>query len=267
MSKHRIYHRDIAYGLSFDAELGALQVLVVARQLKPSRRHPEDNISQDVKACHLFSLTQFNGIQRAPCCGHPRYHYKRNTFISSLLLLILKLNQVALLPTPFPHQIILHVTSMVDLAFMAVTYQSYNQQFWKPNDHVSVSDSIQHRKRGILLKIELENRLAIVQLLKGGECISSLSNLRHSHSIGDVVWVIKDPFSNTQNVHHQFIGHFSMVSYIEFAMEEITMTESNGNKVHPLQFNLFYSYNSHTSFESQPSCWNPTYWNSCSGHH
>ena len=169
VSKHRIYHRDIAYGLSFDAELGALQVLVVARQLKPLRRHPEDNISQDVKACHLFSLTQFNGIQRAPCCGHPRYHYKRNTFISSLLLLILKLNQVALLPTPFPHQIILHVTSMVDLAFMAVTYQSYNQQFWKPNDHVSVSDSIQHRKRGILLKIELEDRSATVQLLKGGE--------------------------------------------------------------------------------------------------
>ena len=267
VSKCRIYHCDIAYGLSFDVELGALQVLVAAQQLKPSRCRPEDDIGQDIKACHLFSPTQFNGIQQAPCHGRPHYHYKCNTFISSLLLLILKLNQVAPLPTPSPHQIALHVASMVDPAFMAVTYQSYNQRFWKPNDHVSVSDSIHHGKCGILLEIELENCLATVQLLKGGECIFPLSNLHCSHSVGDVVWVIEDPFSNTQSVHHQFIGHFSMVSYIQFATEEITVTESDGNEVHPLQFNLFYSYNSHTSFESQPSCWNPTYWNSCSGCH
>ena len=267
VSKHGIYHHDIAYGLSFDVELGALQVLVAARQLRSSRCCPEDDIGQDVKARHLFSPAQFNGIQQAPCRGHPRYHYKRNTFVSGLLLLTLKLNQVAPLPTPSPHQIALHVALMVDPAFMAVTYQSYNQRFWKPNDHVSVSDSVHHGKRGILLEIELENCLATVQLLEGGECISPLSNLRCSHSIGDVVRVIEDPFSNTQSVHHQFIGHFGMVSYIEFAMEEITMTESDGNEIRPLQFNLFYSYNSHTSFESQPSCWNLTYWNSRSGHH
>ena len=127
MSKRGIYHRDIAYGLSFDVELGALQVLVVARQLRPSRRCPEDDIGQDVKACRLFSPAQFNGIQQAPCRGRPHYHYKRNTFVSGLLLLTLKLNQVAPLPIPSPHKIALHVASMVDLAFMAVTYQSYSQ--------------------------------------------------------------------------------------------------------------------------------------------
>ena len=111
----------------------------------------------------------------------------------------------------------------------AVTYQSYHQRFWKPNDHVSVSDSVHHGKRGILLEIELENRSATVQLLEGGECITPLSKLCRSHSVGDVVWVIEDPFSDTQSIHHQFIGHFGMVSYIEFAMEEITVTESDGN--------------------------------------
>ena len=75
---------------------------------------------REVVTRRLFSPAQFTGIQQAPCRGRPRYHYKCNTFISGLLLLTLKLNQVAPLPTPSPHQIALHVTSMVDPVFMAV---------------------------------------------------------------------------------------------------------------------------------------------------
>lgn len=266
MSKRGIYRRDTAYGLSFDEESGTLQVLVAARQLKPSRRRLEDDIGQDVNARRLFSPDQFGGIPQAPCRGRPQYHYKRNTFVSGLHLLALKLNQVAPLPTPSPHQIALHVASMVDPAFMTATYQSYNQRFWKPDDHVTVSDSVHHGKRGILLEIELENRSATVRLPEGDEYISPLADLRRSYSVGDVVRVIEDPFSDTQNVHHQLLGHFGIVSYIEFATEEITVTESDGSEVRPPRFNLFYSYCC-TSFESQPSCWNPTYRNSRSGHH
>jgi ribosomal protein L21E len=265
VSKCGIYHRDIAYGHFFDVELGALQVLVVARQLKPSRRQSENDIGQDVHALCLFSADQFTGIPQAPCCGCPRYHYKCNTFVSGLLLLTLKLNQVVPLPTPSPHQITLHVASMVDPVFMAGTYQSYNQWFWKPDDCVTVSDSVYHGKRGILLEIELENRSTTVRLLEGEEYISPLSDLRRSYTVGDVVRVIEDPFSDRQKIHHQLIGHFGMVSYIEFMTEEVTVTESDGNEVHPLQFNLFYSYH-RTSFEFQPSCWNPTYRNSWSGY-
>jgi hypothetical protein len=122
VSKCGIYHRDIAYGHFFDVESGALQVLVAARQLKPSRRQSENDIGQDVHALCLFSADQFTGIPQAPCCGCPRYHYKCNTFVSGLLLLTLKLNQVVPLPTPSPHQITLHVASMVDPVFMAGTY-------------------------------------------------------------------------------------------------------------------------------------------------
>ena len=147
---------------------------------------------------------------------------------------------------------------------MAATYQSYNQQFWKSGDMVIVSDSVYQEKRGILLKIELENRSATVCLLKGEEYISPLSNLCCFYSIGDVVWVIEDPFSDLQNVHHQFIGQSGMVSYVDFATEEITVTKSDSSEVRPLAFNLFYSY-CHTSFKFQPSYWNPMYRSSLSG--
>jgi hypothetical protein len=112
----------------------------------------------------------------------PRYHYKRNTFVSGLLLLTLKLNQVVPLPTPSPHQITLHIASMVDPAFMAGTYQSYNQRFWKPDNCVTVSDSVYHGKCGILLEIELENCLATVRLLEGEEYISPLSDLHRLYT-------------------------------------------------------------------------------------
>jgi ribosomal protein L21E len=265
VSKRGLYHSDIAYGLFFNEDSGELQVVVAAQQLKLSSHRPEDDIGQDVNACRLFSPDQFKGQQQAPYRGWSYYLHKRKTFVSGLLLLTLKLNQVAPLPTPSPHQISFHVALMVDLPFMAATYQSYNQRFWKSDDLVIVSNSLYQEKRGVLLEIELENRSATVRLLEGEKYISPLSNLRCSYSIGDVVRVIENPFSNMQNVHHQFIGQSGMVSYVDFATEEITVTKSDSSEVRPLAFNLFYSY-CRTSFESRPSYWNPTYWNSLSGH-
>ncbi|KAI9571089.1 WD40-repeat-containing domain protein [Boletus coccyginus] len=188
ISKHGMYKGDVAYGLSFEGESGELRVLIASQTLKPPKCWPGDDIGQAHHARRLFSPNQFRGKQLVPYHGWSHYEYKKETYISGLLLISLRLNQVAPLPTPTPHQIALHVASMVSPAFMTTTYQTYNQQFWKENDIVVVSNSAYFEKHGVLLEIEHASCLARVYLLLEGEEFSfPLSNLHRKYVLGDVV--------------------------------------------------------------------------------
>ena len=240
VSKCGPHHGDITYALSFNAELQEFQVLVAGWQFKPMR-WIEDDIRQDVNACRLFIQDQFQGIPQAPYWGWACFLFQWKTFVSGLLLLTLKLNQVAHLPTPTPSQISLHVTSVVDPPFMTSTYLAYHWQIWKPRDWVIISDSVHLGGWGTQLAIDLENHLVTIQLLNSEDYIYPLYSLHCSYSIGDSVWVVQDPFSDISNIHHHFMGQSGMVSDVEVSeTEEITVTDSNSEEVHILTvFTLF----------------------------
>lgn len=236
VSKRGLYKGDIAYGLSFQRDSGELHVLLPSRQLKPKKRKSDEDIGRDTKARCLLSPVVCTGKPQAlvPLRGNPRHRYRNKTFVSGLLLMTLKLNQVIPVANPSPYQIALHVASTVDHSFMVTTYQSYNRQFWKTNDRVIISDSVYYGQVGVLIEIERENGFATVLLSDGTEYSSSMSNLRRSFRIGDVVRVIEDSFSDAQNVYHNVLGHFGAISFLDFETEEITVMESNQNQVRRL---------------------------------
>ncbi|KIJ09726.1 hypothetical protein PAXINDRAFT_17203 [Paxillus involutus ATCC 200175] len=227
--KRGTYKGDLGYALSYNAASGCLDILLASRNLPdPTCRDRDDKIGQDQKARCLFKPELHGGAVQPSIRGMACYSYKRHTYISGLLLLQLTKTQVEPVLTPSPHQIALHVGSMVDPAFMAATHARYNRQFWKERDGVLVCDAAHRGKRGFLLTITMESQSATVQLLEGGEYIVPLSDLQCHHVVGDVVRVIEDPHSDLRNIHHQAIGKFGNVSHIDFDTDEITFMDSMG---------------------------------------
>ncbi|KIK76085.1 hypothetical protein PAXRUDRAFT_18458 [Paxillus rubicundulus Ve08.2h10] len=129
--KCRMYKGDLAYALSYDAASSCSNILLASRYLPdPTCRDRDDKIGQDQKARCLFKPELYRGAIQPSICGMACYIHKHHTYISSLLLQLTK-TQVEPVLTPSPHQIALHVGSMVDPAFMAITHARYNRQFWK----------------------------------------------------------------------------------------------------------------------------------------
>ncbi|KIK76290.1 hypothetical protein PAXRUDRAFT_18321 [Paxillus rubicundulus Ve08.2h10] len=128
--KHGMCKGNLTYALSYDAASSCLNILLASQYLPdPTCRDHDNKISQDQKAHCLFKPKLYGGAVQPSICGMACYSYKRHTYISSLLLLQLTKTQVEPVLTPSPHQIALHVGSMVDPAFMAITHACYNWQF------------------------------------------------------------------------------------------------------------------------------------------
>ncbi|KIK79220.1 hypothetical protein PAXRUDRAFT_16447 [Paxillus rubicundulus Ve08.2h10] len=126
------YKGDLAYALSYNAASSCLNILLASQYLPdPTCQDHDDKIGQDQKARCLFKPELYGGAIQPSICGMACYSYKRHMYISGLLLLQLTKTQVEPVLTPSPHQIALHVGSMVDPAFMVIAHAHYNWQFWK----------------------------------------------------------------------------------------------------------------------------------------
>jgi hypothetical protein len=227
VSKRGMYRGDLGYATFFDENSAELHLLVAPRRLKPRKRPAEgEDIGQDYNTPRrLFSPDEHAGHPCPPYHGNSCYQYNQNIFVCGLLLLKLKINQVDHALPPSPHQIALHVTSMVNPPFMMATQRKFNQRFWKEGDCVTITDATHHDTRGRLVCMEGDNDSAVVRLYDDSEYAFALSSLRRLHSVGDVVRVVEDPFSNNQNLYHGVMGWSGMITYVDPLVGEITVTE------------------------------------------
>ena len=66
-----------------------------------------------------------------------------------------------------------------------------------------------------------------------GELIVPLAALERIYRVGDHVWIIADPCSDLQNVHHHNIGKFGLVAEIDSLTGEATFLDTNHSLVGP----------------------------------
>ncbi|KAF9230155.1 hypothetical protein BU15DRAFT_69440 [Melanogaster broomeanus] len=231
ITKRGLYKGDIGYALSYDGEAALIDLLVASRRLNdPTRRRGDGDIGQDRRTRCLFLPCLYEATSHPPLHGRAHHKYKGDSFVAGLLLLKHKKTEVRPLAIPSPYQIALHTESMVNPAFMTASLHRYNQQFWKPDDHVVVCDAAHQGKRGVLHAISRETQSATVHLLEGGEYFVPLSDLQRYFSVGDVVRIIEDPHSNIRNVHHQVMGKFGNVIDVDVDAEEVTVLESTASE-------------------------------------
>ena len=123
--------------------------------------------------------------------------FQRRRYIAGLLLLQVPETQLHVLPMPSPHQILLHLQSGIDPAFMDDTRRQYNQTFWKPLDRVVVNDASHFQVPSKLVSINLENNSALVEsIVERENLVVSLAALDRVYQARDVVQVITDPCSD-----------------------------------------------------------------------
>ncbi|KAH0826466.1 hypothetical protein J3R83DRAFT_5467 [Lanmaoa asiatica] len=226
--KRGMYKGDIAYALDFDEDASELHLLVAPRWLKRRKQLAEHEcFGQVTNVRRLFSPEEHRACPQPPHYGLLCYLRKEQTFIAGLLLMKMKINQVTQVTTPSPQQIALYVTSMVNPPFMKATHKKYNQLFWKAGDRVVVSDSTYLGKSGSIVAIDHETRSAVVRLYEGPEYLIPLTSLSRSYHIGDVVRVIKDPFSDHLSTQHELIGRSGIIVHIDRETSEVTVTEGN----------------------------------------
>ncbi|KAF9231446.1 hypothetical protein BU15DRAFT_68327 [Melanogaster broomeanus] len=157
ITKHGLYKGDIGYALSYDGEAALIDLLVASRRLNdPTRRRGDGDIGQDRRTRRLFLPCLYEATSHPPLHGRARHKYKGNSFVAGLLLLKRKKTEVWPLAIPSPYQIALHAESMMNPAFMTASLHCYNQQFWKPDDHVVVCDAAHQGKRSVLHAISRE---------------------------------------------------------------------------------------------------------------
>ncbi|KAF9231261.1 hypothetical protein BU15DRAFT_68481 [Melanogaster broomeanus] len=160
----------------------------------------------DRRTRRLFLPCLYEATSHPPLHGRARHKYKGDSFVAGLLLLKRKKTKVWPLAIPSPYQIALHVESMVNPVFMTASLHRYNQQFWKPDDHVVVCDAAHQGKCGVLHAISRETQSATCYF-----------------SVGDIVRIIEDPHSNIRNVHHRVMGKFGNVINVDVDTEEVTV--------------------------------------------
>ncbi|KAG6370385.1 hypothetical protein JVT61DRAFT_12106 [Boletus reticuloceps] len=226
--KRGMYKGDIAYALDFDEDASELQLLVAPRWLKRRKQLAEHEcFGQVTNVRRLFSPEEHRACPQPPRYGLLCYLHKEQTFIAGLLLMKVKINQVTQVTTPSPQQISPYVTSMVNPPFMKATHKKYNQLFWKAGDRVLVSDSTHLGKSGSIVAIDHETRSAVVRLCEGPEYLIPFASLSRLYHIGDVVRVIKDPFSDHLSTQHELMGRSGLIVHIDHETSEVTVTEGN----------------------------------------
>lgn len=227
VSKRGIYKGDIAYALDINNDTMELHVLVAPRRLKPKKSSTKAGGLGSTQVRRLFSPEEHCGQPQPPRYGLPCYRYREQIFLAGLLLMRVNIGQITHLPSPSPQQIGLHVVSMVNPVFMKITYERYNQRFWKAGDRVRISDSTHLGKHGNIVTIDRETESAFVCLSEGQEHPIPLSSLARLYRTGDGVRVIEDSFSDHQSVCHELIGRSGFISYIDCETGEATVTQGN----------------------------------------